>query len=47
MVYLFFIYSLRRLIPTIFLVIGWGYQPERLQAGIYLLFYPISRFIFV
>jgi NADH:ubiquinone oxidoreductase subunit 4 (subunit M) len=33
--YLFFESSL---IPTVFLILGWGYQPERLQAGIYLLF---------
>lgn len=30
-----------RLIPTLFLILGWGYQPERLQAGIYLLFYTL------
>nr|YP_010827581.1 NADH dehydrogenase subunit 4 [Galinthias amoena]WFD61177.1 NADH dehydrogenase subunit 4 [Galinthias amoena] len=29
------------LIPTLFLIFGWGYQPERLQAGIYLLFYTL------
>nr|AVN67728.1 NADH dehydrogenase subunit 4 [Eurycotis floridana] len=29
------------LIPTLFLILGWGYQPERLQAGIYLLFYTL------
>nr|WHM51896.1 NADH dehydrogenase subunit 4 [Stolotermes ruficeps] len=29
------------LIPTLFLVLGWGYQPERLQAGIYLLLYTL------
>ena len=28
----------RRLIPTLFLILSWGYQPESLQAGIYLLF---------
>lgn len=28
-------------IPIIFLVIGWGYQPERTQAGLYLLFYTL------
>lgn len=27
--------------PTLFLIIGWGYQPERLQAGVYLLFYTL------
>jgi len=29
------------LIPTLFLILGWGYQPERFQAGIYLLFYTL------
>nr|YP_010439968.1 NADH dehydrogenase subunit 4 [Mastax latefasciata]UTD45014.1 NADH dehydrogenase subunit 4 [Mastax latefasciata] len=29
------------LIFTLILIIGWGYQPERLQAGIYLLFYTL------
>lgn len=36
--YLFFEMSL---IPTMFLILGWGYQPERLQAGVYLLFYTL------
>ena len=27
--------------PTLFLILGWGYQPERVQAGIYLLFYTL------
>nr|UQJ75243.1 NADH dehydrogenase subunit 4 [Glyptotermes sp.] len=36
--YLFFESSI---IPTVFLILGWGYQPERLQAGIYLLFYTL------
>nr|YP_010999503.1 NADH dehydrogenase subunit 4 [Ochthebius lejolisii]QNP10027.1 NADH dehydrogenase subunit 4 [Ochthebius lejolisii]WPM98415.1 NADH dehydrogenase subunit 4 [Ochthebius lejolisii] len=38
MFYLFFEMSL---IPTLILIIGWGYQPERIQAGIYLLFYTM------
>nr|YP_010582839.1 NADH dehydrogenase subunit 4 [Psychoda alternata]AQX36174.1 NADH dehydrogenase subunit 4 [Psychoda alternata] len=38
MFYLFFEISL---IPTLFLILGWGYQPERLQAGFYLLFYTL------
>nr|AVE15565.1 NADH dehydrogenase subunit 4 [Metallyticus sp. JZ-2017] len=29
------------LIPTLFLIFGWGYQPERLQAGVYLLMYTL------
>nr|AGC22356.1 NADH dehydrogenase subunit 4 [Paramastax nigra] len=36
--YLFFESSL---IPTLLLILGWGYQPERLQAGIYLIFYTL------
>nr|URX53611.1 NADH dehydrogenase subunit 4 [Cryptotermes sp. 3 AB-2022a] len=36
--YLFFESSL---IPTVFIILGWGYQPERLQAGVYLLFYTL------
>lgn len=41
-----------RLIPTLILILGWGYQPERIQAGTYLFFYtilaslPILIFIF-
>lgn len=40
-IFLFYVFFERRLIPTIFLILGWGYQPERLQAGIYLLFYTL------
>jgi len=29
------------LIPTLILILGWGYQPERIQAGVYFLFYTI------
>jgi len=29
------------LLPTLVLILGWGYQPERIQAGIYFLFYTI------
>nr|AFP16934.1 NADH dehydrogenase subunit 4 [Boros schneideri] len=36
--YLFFEISL---IPILILIVGWGYQPERLQAGVYLLFYTL------
>nr|AGG84305.1 NADH dehydrogenase subunit 4 [Scirpophaga incertulas] len=38
MFYLFFEISL---IPTLLMIIGWGYQPERIQAGLYLLFYTL------
>jgi NADH-ubiquinone oxidoreductase chain 4 len=32
----FYLFFESRLIPTVFIILGWGYQPERLQAGIYL-----------
>jgi NADH-ubiquinone oxidoreductase chain 4 len=38
---MFYLFFESRLIPTLFLILGWGYQPERLQAGIYLLFYTL------
>nr|AWN56391.1 NADH dehydrogenase subunit 4 [Selenophorus alternans]AWN56430.1 NADH dehydrogenase subunit 4 [Tetracha sp. DPP-2018] len=38
---LFYIFFECSLIPTLLLIMGWGYQPERLQAGIYLLFYTL------
>nr|AND97113.1 NADH dehydrogenase subunit 4 [Stygobromus foliatus] len=30
------------LIPVFFVILGWGYQPERAQAGIYMLLYTVS-----
>jgi len=30
------------LVPTLILVLGWGYQPERLQAGIYMIIYTVA-----
>nr|APX40910.1 NADH dehydrogenase subunit 4 [Plateumaris sericea] len=36
--YLFFEISL---IPILILIIGWGYQPERIEAGMYLFFYTL------
>lgn len=39
--FMFYLFFERRLIPTLFLILGWGYQPERLQAGVYLLFYTL------
>jgi len=29
------------LIPTLILILGWGYQPERVQAGTYFIFYTM------
>ena len=37
----FYIFFEGSLIPIYLLIVGWGYQPERLQAGIYLLLYTI------
>nr|YP_010464270.1 NADH dehydrogenase subunit 4 [Lagria rufipennis]UUL71647.1 NADH dehydrogenase subunit 4 [Lagria rufipennis] len=39
--FLFYIFFEASLIPTLILIMGWGYQPERLQAGMYLLFYTL------
>lgn len=39
---LFYFYFEASLIPTLFIILGWGYQPERLQAGIYFLFYTLT-----
>jgi len=38
---IFYLFFEIRLIPTFYFIIGWGYQPERLQAGFYLLFYTL------
>nr|YP_271840.1 NADH dehydrogenase subunit 4 [Japyx solifugus]AAV33418.1 NADH dehydrogenase subunit 4 [Japyx solifugus] len=38
---LFYLFFESALIPTLLLIFGWGYQPERLQAGSYLLFYTL------
>nr|QIJ99774.1 NADH dehydrogenase subunit 4 [Caenis sp. JYZ-2020] len=40
--FLFYLFFESSLIPTLCLILGWGYQPERLQAGIYLLFYTLA-----
>nr|YP_009270280.1 NADH dehydrogenase subunit 4 [Anopheles janconnae]ADO78986.1 NADH dehydrogenase subunit 4 [Anopheles janconnae] len=39
--FMFYLFFEASLIPTLFLILGWGYQPERLQAGVYLLFYTL------
>nr|UZA61308.1 NADH dehydrogenase subunit 4 [Rhynchothorax sp. JZ-2022] len=38
---LFYLFFEAVLIPTFILIMGWGYQPERLRATLYLLFYTI------
>nr|YP_010952756.1 NADH dehydrogenase subunit 4 [Trapezia garthi]WMQ53176.1 NADH dehydrogenase subunit 4 [Trapezia garthi] len=40
--YIFFYISFEMcLVPTLILIMGWGYQPERIQAGVYMLFYTL------
>nr|QAT19916.1 NADH dehydrogenase subunit 4 [Loboschiza koenigiana] len=39
--FMFYLFFEGSLIPTLLLIMGWGYQPERLQAGMYLLFYTL------
>jgi len=36
--YLFFELSL---VPILLIILGWGYQPERLQAGLYIMLYTL------
>lgn len=38
---MFYFYFEVSLIPTFILIMGWGYQPERLRARINLLFYTL------
>jgi len=39
--FIFYLFFEGSLIPTLLLIMGWGYQPERIQAGLYLLFYTL------
>nr|YP_009640822.1 NADH dehydrogenase subunit 4 [Hystrichopsylla weida qinlingensis]QCU82656.1 NADH dehydrogenase subunit 4 [Hystrichopsylla weida qinlingensis] len=39
--FMFYLFFEGSLIPTLLLILGWGYQPERLQAGMYLMFYTL------
>nr|AII02234.1 NADH dehydrogenase subunit 4 [Oegoconia novimundi] len=39
--FMFYLFFEGSLIPTLVLIVGWGYQPERIQAGMYLLFYTL------
>nr|YP_009236673.1 NADH dehydrogenase subunit 4 [Acraea zetes]AMJ17132.1 NADH dehydrogenase subunit 4 [Acraea zetes] len=39
--FMFYLFFESSLIPTLMLIMGWGYQPERIQAGMYLLFYTL------
>jgi len=40
-IHFYFIFE-ASLIPTLMLVLGWGYQPERLQAGTYIMIYTVA-----
>ncbi len=40
--FLFYIFFESRLIPIFLMIIGWGYQPERIRASLYLLFYTLA-----
>lgn len=39
---LFYVFFEASLLPTLLLIIGWGYQPERLQAGSYIILYTVA-----
>lgn len=39
--FLFFFFFESRLLPTVALILGWGYQPERLQAGLQIIIYTV------
>nr|ANP25572.1 NADH dehydrogenase subunit 4 [Corbicula fluminea]UJM44222.1 NADH dehydrogenase subunit 4 [Corbicula fluminea] len=38
----FFFFFEFSLVPTLWLILGWGYQPERLQAGVFMMMYTVS-----
>nr|YP_010586389.1 NADH dehydrogenase subunit 4 [Molannodes epaphos]UZZ44177.1 NADH dehydrogenase subunit 4 [Molannodes epaphos] len=39
--FMFYLFFESSLIPLLLLIMGWGYQPERIMAGVYLLFYTL------
>nr|QFK69108.1 NADH dehydrogenase subunit 4 [Phymatostetha sp. B13] len=39
--FLFYFFFESKLLPTLILIFGWGYQPKRLSSGYYLLFYTL------
>lgn len=39
---LFYFFFEVSLLPTLIMIVGWGYQPERLQAGVYFMLYTLS-----
>nr|AIS38211.1 NADH dehydrogenase subunit 4 [Teslasena femoralis] len=40
-VFIFYLFFEVSLIFTLMLILGWGYQPERIQAGMYMFFYTL------
>nr|YP_009743689.1 NADH dehydrogenase subunit 4 [Notocochlis gualtieriana]QIE12006.1 NADH dehydrogenase subunit 4 [Notocochlis gualtieriana] len=38
----FYFFFEASLVPTLMLILGWGYQPERLQAGMYMMIYTVA-----
>nr|UYG49047.1 NADH dehydrogenase subunit 4 [Abscondita chinensis] len=39
--FVFYLFFEMSLIPSLFLILGWGYQPERIQAGLYMFMYTL------
>nr|YP_010311848.1 NADH dehydrogenase subunit 4 [Leptocorisa costalis]UNA68832.1 NADH dehydrogenase subunit 4 [Leptocorisa costalis] len=39
--FMFYLFFESSVIPILFLIYGWGYQPERFLSGLYLLFYTL------
>ena len=39
--FLFYFFFEVSLVPIVFLILGWGYQPERLQAAAYIIMYTV------
>nr|QNE85904.1 NADH dehydrogenase subunit 4 [Sericostoma personatum] len=39
--FIFYLFFESSLIPILLMILGWGYQPERIQAGLYLMFYTL------
>lgn len=44
--FLFFFFFEAALIPLIIIIVGWGYQPERLQASTYMFIYTVFGSLF-
>lgn len=44
-IFVFFFFFELSLIPTLWLILGWGFSPERLQAGAVMMFYTVCASI--